>query len=84
MARKVQSYRLNEESIEWVASYSKQRDVPQAEILEAAIASFRSDCERGVPDLPEKVEATKPQVAPVPSLLGQRQARLAKEMGWSA
>jgi hypothetical protein len=53
-------------------------------VVEMGCRALREDARGGVPDLPEVQAApVAPEVsAPVPSLLGQRQARLNKEMGW--
>jgi hypothetical protein len=61
MAKKAATFRLEEESLAWVASAAERmsgyegRKVAQAEVVEIALASFRGDCEGGVPDVPSTV-----------------------------
>jgi hypothetical protein len=67
MAKKAATFRLEEASLAWVALYAEERSrsegrkVGQADVIEAALASFRRDCEGGVPDVePEPAEASRP------------------------
>jgi hypothetical protein len=53
--------------VEWLEGYAKQRKVPVSKVVTAALAGFRDDCERGVPDLPRaeaehRVQAVRSQV----------------------
>jgi hypothetical protein len=45
--------RLDAELAAWLDSYSLERGVKKIVLVEAALRSFREDCEAGVPDLPE-------------------------------
>jgi hypothetical protein len=77
MAKKAATFRLEEESLAWVALYAEERSrsegrkVGQADVIEMALASFRRDYEGGVPDVPEEAKPTpvKGQVKPT-SLTG--------------
>jgi hypothetical protein len=79
---------------DWAVEYAKQRGVPTAEVVSAAIRAFREDAERSVPDL------EKPEVKPAPftaapgvnvpgvrygsDVLAERQRALNKKIqGWS-
>lgn len=81
MEKKAQTFRLRVPTLEFVRSYAKERHCSQAEVLELAVESLRGDVRGGVPDLPAPV-APKTAPAVVPSLMAERQRRLAKEMGW--
>jgi hypothetical protein len=65
MAKKAATFRLEESSLAWLSSYAEERSksegrkVGQGEVVEAALASFRQDCEGGVPDLPEPSTVTE-------------------------
>jgi hypothetical protein len=65
MAKKAATFRLEESSLAWLSSYAEERSksegrkVGQGEVVEAALASFRQDCEGGVPDLPEPQTVTE-------------------------
>lgn len=91
MAKKVASFRLEVELLDWVASYAKSRGTSQAVVLEAALRGLQEDSASGVPDLPvvdspsvrrdRAARATADQVVPARSLLQggaamARQARL--------
>jgi hypothetical protein len=52
MPKKVASFRLDVDLLEWLGSYAKSRGATQAAVLEGALAAFRRECEGGVPDLP--------------------------------
>lgn len=51
MPKQVLSARVAEELTGWLDDYAKQRSSNRAEVLEAALRSFREDCESGTPDL---------------------------------
>lgn len=87
MARKVASFRLETELLDWVGAYAKTRGTTQAVVLETALASLKRDAEGGVPHLPvadspevriERAKAAAP-VRPASSLeIRQR----ANPVGW--
>lgn len=52
MARKVASFRLDTELLDWVAQYASSRGASQGTVVESALRSFKEESERGVPDLP--------------------------------
>jgi hypothetical protein len=89
MDRKVKSFRLRTDLLSWVESYAAERGSTQVAVLEQALESLRADAEGGVPDLPVDQPVGGAGVvvtgasSPAPSLLGLRQARLAREMGWN-
>jgi predicted transcriptional regulator len=51
MDRKVVSVRVPEEVADWLDEYAKARGASRAEVIESALAGFKDDCERGVPEL---------------------------------
>lgn len=81
---KVLSFRVSDEEAAWADEYAKGRGVSRQDLLASGFRSHRDDCERGVPDIGREAPKKAPRAAPVvPSLMAGRQARLAKEMGWS-
>jgi hypothetical protein len=48
---KMVSLRLPEELLEWADEYSKTRGVSRTDLLIEGLASFKDDCERGVPEI---------------------------------
>ena len=52
MAKKVASFRLETDVLDWVGSYSKTRGTSQAVVVEQALMHFRELSKGGVPDLP--------------------------------
>jgi hypothetical protein len=52
MARKIASFRLEVELLDWVTSYAKSRGTSQAVVVESALRSLQEDSANGVPDLP--------------------------------
>lgn len=51
MASKMTSLRVDEGLLEWATEYAAERGVSRSELLEGALANFREDCERGVPEI---------------------------------
>jgi hypothetical protein len=49
---------------DWAVEYAKQRGVPTAEVVSAALRSFREDASRGVPELEPVVTVARNVVAP--------------------
>jgi hypothetical protein len=54
MARQRVDLRLDPELVAWVDGYARERGVSRTDLLESALAEFRVDCERGVPELRQK------------------------------
>jgi hypothetical protein len=52
MARKVASFRLDVDLLDWVGVYAKTRGASQAVVIESALANLKREAEGGVPDLP--------------------------------
>jgi hypothetical protein len=83
--------RLDRELVDWADGYAKQRGVPTAEVVSAAIRAFREDAERSVPDLEKpKPPLTASRYPNVPGVkrgsdvLADRQRALNKKIqGWS-
>lgn len=81
MAKKVKSFRLDVDLIDWVDGYATERKSTQAAVVEEALRSFKADSEGGVPDLPAEVSAPETvAVRSTPSVFadakGSRQQRL--------
>lgn len=55
MAKQAVALRLDPAVLEWADSYAESRGVSRQSVLESAVASFRDDCEAGVPDVQERV-----------------------------
>lgn len=88
MAKIAVALRLDPQKLAKLDKYAKARGASRQVLLEAAVDDFLESAERGVPDLPvvDTPEVRQQRVAvppaPEPSLLGMRQRRLNKEMGW--
>jgi hypothetical protein len=67
MDRKVKSFRLRVDLLDWLESYAQTRGSSQIAVLEAAVESFQGLSEGGVPNLPV-VE----RVQPVPGVVRAR------------
>jgi hypothetical protein len=52
MDRKVKSFRLRVDLLDWVEDYARERGSKQIQVVEAALEEFRRSSEGGVPDLP--------------------------------
>lgn len=59
MAKKVASFRLETELLDWLGVYAKTRDTSQGVLVEEALRHFQGLTAGGVPDLP-KPEVPKP------------------------
>lgn len=89
MAKKLKSYRLEEDLLARVGVYAKSRGASETALVEAALEWFMAEAKGGVPDLPAEKPVYKPKAKPAPQesysqIMGGRQSRLAKEMGWSS
>jgi hypothetical protein len=51
MAKQRVDLRLDPELVAWVDGYAKERGVSRTDLLESALAGFKDDAERGVPEL---------------------------------
>lgn len=83
------SHRLDEELLAWATEYGTSRGSSRAVVIEEALRHFQALSRGGVPDLPSEAVVlpapkTKPAAKGVPSILGERHARLSKQMGWSS
>lgn len=69
MAKKVKSFRLDVDLIDWVDGYATERKSTQAAVVEEALRSFKADSEGGVPDLPSEAQWKNPPrpVTPKPA-----------------
>jgi hypothetical protein len=83
MARKMASFRLDVELLDWAKSYAESRGETQAMVIEAGLRSVRDGSVAAVPDLPvvnrpaaRPVRSSVAVSKPVPSLLGLRQRNL--------
>jgi hypothetical protein len=87
MARKVASFRLDVDLLDWVGVYAKTRGASQAVVIESALANLKREAEGGVPDLPV---ADTPEVrveralkaAPVQRASSIETRRALNPMGW--
>lgn len=68
---KLVSMRLESELASWVESYREERGWSRAELIDAALRSFRQDTERSVPSLP-----ARPRV--IPAAQAEREAQAAE------
>lgn len=57
MAKQAVALRLDPETLEWADAYAAERDTSRQVVLESAVASFRQDCEAGVPELRQTARA---------------------------
>lgn len=55
MDRKVKSFRLRVDLLDWLESYAQTRGSSQIAVMEAAVESFQGLARGGVPDLPPPV-----------------------------
>jgi hypothetical protein len=88
MAKVQVSHRLDESLLAWATEYGGGRGSSRAVVIEEALRAFRELAEGGVPNLPPEpgpkpAPKRKPAVSRS-SVMGERQARLAKELGWGA
>lgn len=74
---KLVSLRLEDELASWVEAYREKRGWSRAELISAALRSFRQDCEGGVPDLPpsDVPSFPKPKARPALGPSGPAQGR---------
>jgi integrase len=70
---KAHAVRLDDETTEWLERYAEERGTDKGAVLRSAVAAFREDVERGVPDL-------KPEAKPQGPTAAQRRARAAAEV----
>lgn len=61
---KVLSLRVEDDLADWVDSYAESRGVSRQVLLEGALASFKEDCEGGVPELRAKIRKVQAQSEP--------------------
>jgi hypothetical protein len=52
MDRKVKSFRLRVDLLDWLKAYASERGSSEIAVMESALVDFRSAGEGGVPDLP--------------------------------
>lgn len=85
---KVLSFRVSDEEAEWADEYVKARGLKRQDFLASGFRSYRVDCMGGVPDVePEphtvtQVSESRKAADEWSKIMGGRQARLRKEMGW--
>lgn len=78
MDRKVKSFRLRVDLLEWLKEYADERCCSEVSLMEHALKSLQEDVARGVPDLP----ASEPRVerVAVAAAAAQGQVRPAREL----
>jgi predicted DNA-binding protein len=80
---KAHAVRLDDETTEWLERYAKERGTDKGAVLRSAVAAFREDAERSVPDLESRpLTVDVPGVRRGSEMLAERQARLNKLIGW--
>jgi hypothetical protein len=70
MPGKVVSLRLPEELLDWATSYAETRGVARSDLLVEGLVSFREDCERGVPEIRQRVREVVEGVGSCPKHAG--------------